>query len=207
MIYPLFFLFPHIFYAKALVDGNPSHCLAQKLATAYWCFHYAKRIYETYFVHKFSHGTMPITNLYKNCSYYWSFAAVVSYFINHPLYTSPSETRVITGLVLALVCQYFNFSSHVILTNLRKPGDIGYKIPRGGLFNYCTCANYAAEIYGWFFFNVATQSAMGIIFMTVGALQMMIWAKSKHKRLKTIFDGKDGNEKYPKRWIVLPPFM
>jgi len=207
VIYPLFFVFPYVFYSKSLVDENPSHCLAQKIATAYWMFHYGKRIYETYFVHKFSHGTMPITNLYKNCSYYWSFAAAVSYFINHPLYTSPSDTRVIVGFVIALVCQYFNYDSHVILTNLRKPGDTGYSIPRGGLFNYCTCANYAAEIYGWFFFNVATQSAMGIIFMTVGALQMMIWAKSKHKRLKTIFDGKNGKEKYPRRWVVLPPLM
>jgi len=29
----------------------------------------------------------------------------------------------------------------------------------------------------------------------------------KHKRLRNIFDGKDGREKYPRRWIVLPPFV
>ena len=52
--------------------------------------HYAKRLYETQFVHRFSNGTMPLTNLFKNCSYYWGFAAFMSYFVNHPLYTPPA---------------------------------------------------------------------------------------------------------------------
>jgi very-long-chain enoyl-CoA reductase len=49
--------------------------------------HYAKRILETIFVHHFSHATMPLSNLFKNCTYYWCFAALMSYFINHPQYT------------------------------------------------------------------------------------------------------------------------
>jgi very-long-chain enoyl-CoA reductase len=36
--------------------------------------------------------------------------------------------------------------SHVILANLRKPGEKGYKIPQGGAFNYVTCANYMFEV-------------------------------------------------------------
>jgi very-long-chain enoyl-CoA reductase len=29
------------------------------------CLHYAKRLYETQFVHRFSNGTMPQRNLFK----------------------------------------------------------------------------------------------------------------------------------------------
>lgn len=41
----------------------------------------------------------------------------------------------------------------------------------------------------------------------VGALQMAVWAKAKHARLRKVFDGKDGREKYPRRWILMPPFF
>ena len=34
----------------------------------------------------------------------------------------------------------------------------------------------------------------------------MIWAAAKHRRLRKTFDGKEGREKYPRRWIILPPF-
>ena len=176
---------------------------------AYWYFvgHFQKRIMETFFVHRFSHATMPVFNLWKNTAYYTGFAAFVAYFLCHPLYTSPPPARVRVGLGLALVMQASNFVCHVILRNLRRPGEKGYKIPKGFLFNYVTCANYCTEIYGWFFFNVATQSVWGVLFMLAGAGQMLQWAVAKHKRLRKLFDGKNGREKYPRRWIILPPFI
>ena len=58
---------------------------------------------------RFSHGTMPINNLFRNCGYYWLFTAFVAYFINHPLYTSPSATRALVCLSIALLCQACNF--------------------------------------------------------------------------------------------------
>jgi hypothetical protein len=51
---------------------------------------------------------MPIFNLFKNCSYYWGFAAFVSYFVNHPLYTPPMEQQTIIAFALAMICQLSN---------------------------------------------------------------------------------------------------
>jgi len=202
MIYPLFHCYREQVYGVAFTP-----CLAQRLALYYWTFHYAKRIAETFLVHRFSHGTMPIINLFRNSGYYWGFAAMVSYFINHPQYTSPDELRVQAGFALAMLCQVCNLHTHINLANLRKPGEKGYKIPKGFGFNWITCANYTFEIYGWFCFNVATQSLMGVVFMCAGAFQMIIWAGQKHKRLRDIFNGKDGMEKYPRRFKILPPFI
>jgi hypothetical protein len=64
-----------------------------------------QRIYETMHVHKFSHATMPLFNLFKNCTYYWAFSAFVSYFINHPKYTPPPMTLTVGCLFLAFFCQ------------------------------------------------------------------------------------------------------
>ena len=143
----------------------PPKDTVQSLAVAYWTFHYAKRIYETFFVHRraarrarlrklraraecarasltrwprcmrrrlsaghalecvrraasasgrgaharrFSHGTMPINNLFKNCGYYWGFAALVSYYVNHPLYTPPPHAASYLLFAFALFCQASN---------------------------------------------------------------------------------------------------
>ena len=51
---------------------------------------------------------MPIANLFRNCAYYWSFAAFVSFFVNHPLYTPPNTTWSQGCLALALLCQVSN---------------------------------------------------------------------------------------------------
>jgi len=58
------------------------------------------------------------------------FAAAVSYFVNHPDFTSPDELRVRVAFACAMLCQLANLKTHITLANLRKPGDKGYKIPR-----------------------------------------------------------------------------
>ena len=204
LIYPLFYVF-----APAVYGAPHAPVLAQRLAVAYHTGHYAKRILETLFVHEFSHGTMPIANLFRNCGYYWSFAAAISYFINKPNYTSPPEARVQAAFAAACVCQLLNGYAHVVLSRLRADGSKGYKIPYSLIagFNYCTCANYMWEILGWACFNVGTQSAMGVLFNVCGAAQMAQWAAAKHARLRREFNGQGGKAKYPRRWRMLPPFF
>lgn len=103
--------------------------------------------------------------------------------------------------------QLGNYVSHMILANLRKNGRKGYSIPFGFLFDHVTCANYTFEIWGWLLFSIGTQSLPGLIFGACGGLQMVQWALAKHKRLRKMFDGAEGREKYPRRWVILPPFL
>nr|QKE45402.1 enoyl-CoA reductase [Salvinia cucullata] len=206
LIYPIFYFLPVYKYF-----GFPAERVihpVQTYATIYWCFHYFKRILETFFVHRFSHATSPLSNVFRNCFYYWSFCAFIAYFVNHPYYTPVSETQMYIGFGLGIVCQLANFHCHLILKNLRSPdGKGGYQIPSGFLFNYVTCANYTTEIYQWLGFNIATQTIAGYSFLVVAALIMTNWAQGKHRRLKKLFDGKEGRKKYPRRWVILPPFV
>ncbi|XWS66001.1 hypothetical protein CRYUN_Cryun05aG0162600 [Craigia yunnanensis] len=164
----------------------------QTYALYYWCFHYFKRILETFFVHRFSHATSPLSNVFRNCAYYWTFGSYIAYYVNHPLYTPVSDLQMKIGFGFGLVCQLANFYCHIILKNLRSPdGGGGYQIPHGFLFNIVTCANYTTEIYQW----------LGYVFLVVATSIMTNWALAKHHRLKKLFDGKEGRLKYPRRWM------
>ena len=56
-------------------------------------------------------------------------------------------------------------------------------------------------------FTIATQTAAAALFTLCGTAQMAQWALGKHTRLRKTFDGREGREKYPRRWVMLPPFF
>lgn len=206
ILYPVFYYFP-VYQYFGYKDERVIRPI-QTYAMYYWCFHYFKRIMETFFVHRFSHATSPLSNVFRNCAYYWSFGCYIAYYVNHPLYTPVSDLQMKIGLGFGLIMQLANFYCHIILRNLRSPsGNGGYQIPQGFLFNIVTCANYTTEIYQWLGFNIATQTVAGYIFLVVAAFIMTNWALAKHRRLRRLFDGKEGRPKYPRRWVILPPFL
>ncbi|KAM3736745.1 hypothetical protein ACB098_09G003700 [Castanea mollissima] len=206
IIYPIFYYFP--VYQYFGYGGERTIHLVQTYALYYWCFHYFKRIMETFFVHRFSHATSPLSNVFRNCAYYWTFGSLIAYYVNHPLYTPVSDLQMKIGFGFGLICQIANFYCHLILKSLRSPdGSGGYKVPLGFLFNIVTCANYTTEIYQWLGFNIATQTVAGYAFLVVAAFIMTNWALAKHRRLKKLFNGKEGRPKYPWRWVILPPFL
>ncbi|CAL5190369.1 unnamed protein product [Lathyrus oleraceus] len=208
LLYPIFYYYPAVYQYFGYKDEHVIHHPVQTYAMYYWCFHYAKRILETFFVHRFSHATSPLSNVFRNCAYYWTFGCYIAYYVNHPLYTPVSDLQMKIGFGFGILCQVSNFYCHIILRNLRGPtGEGGYQIPRGFLFNIVTCANYTTEIYQWLGFNIATQTIAGYVFVAVATFIMTNWALAKHRRLKKLFDGKEGRPRYPRRWVILPPFL
>lgn len=177
------------------------------IAAACYTIHYAKRLLETIFVHRFSHATMPIRNLFKNCIYYWGFTAYVAYHVNHPLFTSPSAAQVYAALAGFIISELGNFSIHINLRNLRPPGTSVRKIPvpdanpLTALFNYVSCPNYTYEYLAWFSFSVMTQCVPAFLFAVAGGYQMTMWALGKHRNYKKEF--KD----YPQRRKAIIPFV
>lgn len=208
LLYPLFYQQPRWIYGDA-VDAAASAWAreVQFSAVIAWTFHYTKRELETLFVHRFSHATMPLANLFKNSIYYWGFAAYVAYFVNHPLYTPPAEDLVYIGMCLFYFMEVGNLSAHMTLRMLRPPGTKVRRIPRGGLFELVSCPNYTYEILSWLGFNLMTKTIAGILFMFAGAFQMIVWAQGKHRRYKKEFDGQDGRQLYPPSRRAIIPFL
>lgn len=201
------------YYRPAILYGpnaaNAKYHYAVNIAAACWSFHYIKRILETIFVHRFSHATMPITNLFKNCSYYWGFAFYVGYYINHPLYTPASfkDAQIYLGLLGFILAELGNFSIHIALRNLRPPGTTERKIPKPtinpftSLFNFVSCPNYTYEIVAWLSFSLMTQALPALLFTLAGGGQMVIWALGKHRNYRKEFPN------YPRGRKSIFPFV
>ncbi|XP_039275926.1 LOW QUALITY PROTEIN: very-long-chain enoyl-CoA reductase-like [Nilaparvata lugens] len=204
-IYLWFYQRPWLFYGDTSQSPPVQHVV--HLAAGCYTFHYAKRILETLFVHRFSHATMPIMNLFKNCSYYWMFTAYVAYHVNHPLFTSPSIVQVYAGLAAFVLSEVGNLSIHVALRNLRPPGTKVRRIPVAtgnpytALFNFVSCPNYTYEFLSWVSFTVMTQCLPAALFTFAGMYQMTIWALGKHRNYKKEFSN------YPKQRKAILPFL
>lgn len=207
LCYLLFYPRPEFIYGSK-AKTVPYHYVVH-LSAILWTSHYLKRILETLFVHRFSHATMPIMNLFKNCIYYWGFAAFVGYFNNHPLYTPPQfgNLQIYTALAGFLFCQLGNYSIHIALRDLRPAGSTERKIPKPTgnpftlLFNLVSCANYTYEIGSWIFFSIMSQSLPALIFTATGGFQMIVWAQGKHRNYKKEFPN------YPKNRKCIIPFL
>jgi len=201
IVYLLFYTRPWIMYGDT---SDKEMSSTAHIAAAAWSFHYAKRVLETIFVHRFSNATMPLGNLFKNCSYYWGFAAYCAYHINHPLYTSPGSTQVYLFLTLFIICELGNFTIHILLRNLRPAGSKERKIPYPNsnplsqMQSLVSCPNYTYEIGAWISFSIMTSCLPVGLFTLAGAYQMIIWAQGKHRNYKKEF--KD----YPRRKAIIP---
>lgn len=169
-----------------------------------WTVHFMKREFETIFVHKFSRPTMPFKNLFKNCTYYWSFGAVIGYPLCSPSYVAPSESQVYLGFVIFAVCELGNLMCHLMLSNMRPAeGSQKRDIPKGFLFDAVACPNYTFEIMSWVGFSIMTQLSFSYLFTLVGFLQMADWAMKKHQGYKKTY----GKEYISLNRKALVPFV
>ncbi|KAA0710638.1 3-oxo-5-alpha-steroid 4-dehydrogenase 1 [Triplophysa tibetana] len=87
----------------------------------------------------------------------------------------------ITGSCLWLTGWIINIHSDHILRNLRKPGETGYKIPRGGMFNYVSGANFFGEIVEWAGFALAAHSIHSAAFAIFTLVVLSSRAIAHHK--------------------------
>lgn len=110
---------PLIIYSLVLASfspGSPLNILnpMQDHVGLRWIFgicytgHFAKRLLETRFVHRFSHATMPLSSFIRNCTYYWLCALSIAYFTNHPLYTFPRKLET-NRIIWTKYCRYWIF--------------------------------------------------------------------------------------------------
>jgi 3-oxo-5-alpha-steroid 4-dehydrogenase 1 len=75
-----------------------------------------------------------------------------------------SSVRVCVGVALFAAGFFTHVWADRGLRRLRMPGEEGYKVPRGGLFEYISSPNYFGEILEWSGWALAAWSLPGLAF-------------------------------------------
>ena len=94
-----------------------------------------------------------------------------------------------------------NIKSDKILRDLRKPGETGYKVPRGFLYKYVSCPNYLGELMEWFGWALMTWSLPGLAFALYTLANLGPRALANHRWYKDKFAD------YPTERKALLPFI
>ncbi|XP_052701517.1 3-oxo-5-alpha-steroid 4-dehydrogenase 1-like isoform X1 [Crassostrea angulata] len=111
------------------------------------------------------------------------------------------NSRFYLGIILFCTGMFINLQADHILRNLRKPGETGYKIPRGGLFEYVSGANFFGEIVEWLGFAVANGTLPTFAFFFFTLCNIGPRACHHHQWYREKF------EDYPNKRRALIPFI
>jgi very-long-chain enoyl-CoA reductase len=183
--------------------GAPASSL-QKLTLLMCVIHFAKREFETVFVHRFSSATMPARNILKNSGYYWIMSglnlAYWTYGPNSPAAKPSNPLITYLGIALFVIGEACNYSTHITLKNLRRPGTTDRGIPHGLGFGLVTCPNYMFEAIAWIGVALVNWSLSTVLFIIFAVGQMGVWAWKKERRYRKEF----GDKYKRKRYAILP---
>jgi protein-S-isoprenylcysteine O-methyltransferase Ste14 len=112
-----------------------------------------------------------------------------------------ADPRFVAGLAAFCCGLGINLWSDHLLFRLRRPGQSGYSVPRGGLFRWISCPNYLGEILEWAGWALATWSVPGLGIAAWTAANLLPRALSHHRWYRQHFPD------YPAGRKAIVPFV
>ena len=172
-----------------------------------WLFHYLNRTFIYPLRIRSTPKKMPLvialSAVFFNCmnaglnGYYLSTMADPADYTAEWLH-SP---RFIAGLALFIVGLWINWRADTILIQLRKPGESGYKIPKGFLFDYVSSPNLFGEVIEWSGFALMAWNLPAVTFLVWTLANLVPRAKNHHDWYLGHFPD------YPKERKAIFPFI
>lgn len=189
------------FNGKEDVTGS----IVNRILLAYFLFHYANR--TIIFPLQIRGGKDTPFGVMMSAIFFTSLNGTIQgrYLTQIYQYDSShlSSPHFLFGSFLFVIGLLINLHSDSVLRNLRKPGETGYKIPHGGLFDYVSGANFFGEIVEWCGFAMATGFALpAVTFAVCSACNIAPRGVQHHKWYLTKFED---YEKLGRKAIV--PFV
>jgi protein-S-isoprenylcysteine O-methyltransferase Ste14 len=174
------------------------------LLAALWLGHYVHRAFVYPLRFKSGEKPMPasvaamavvfnVINAYLNARWISSLGDYPTELLGSP--------RLLAGMLCFLGGMALNLHSDAVLRGLRKPGEHGYQIPRGGGFRWVSAPNYLGELIEWSGWALATWSLAGLAFALFSAANLVPRALSNHRWYRQTFPDYPGERK------ALVPFV
>lgn len=158
-----------IFPFMTILGPSPKNWFTWLLVSL-WLLHYVNRTLIFPFRLKTKGKKMPLTIVFSAIGFNTVNGILNGYYMGYLYRADPeilfSKVNIITGLIIFIAGYIINQSSDTKLIGLRKEKQ-GYKIPRGGLFEYISCPNHFGEIIEW--------TGFAIIAWNLPALSFAIW--------------------------------
>ncbi len=128
-------------------------------------------------------------------------AAAIAGVTGEPAVSEGAFWRFAVGFVVFYAGMYINRRADRMLMNLRAPGETGYKIPRGWLYERISCPNYFGETVMWLGFAFAANTAAAWAFAVFTAANLWPRALSNHQWYREQFAD------YPEERKAIVPFV
>jgi protein-S-isoprenylcysteine O-methyltransferase Ste14 len=171
---------------------------------AFWQLHYVHRTFIFPFRMRASGKRMPLSipllAIFFNCLNAYANARWVSELGTYETDWLGSP-QFLAGAAVFLAGLAINLHADTVLIHLRKPGETGYAIPRGGLYRWVTAPNYLGEIIEWTGWAIMTWSLPGLAFAIYTAANLAPRAVSNHRWYLQQFPD------YPPERRALIPFV
>lgn len=190
-------------FAACFVLGGYRGGVIALVFLAMWEVHYVHRAFIYPLQRRGGDKSMPLAvvgmglvfnlvNGYLNGRYLFQFSG------GYPL-TWLWHPRFVAGVVLFVTGYVANRQADRTLRSLRKPGESGYEIPRGGLYRWISCPNYLGEIVEWIGWAIATWSPSGLAFAVWTIANLAPRARAHHRWYRQHFP-----DYPPERKALLP---
>ena len=192
-------------FAFFFLTGSSEKTVALWAAFAAYTFHYINRSFIFPLRIKTAGKKMPFAIVAMAVLFNMVNGFTNGYFLgNYASFMDSSwltDPRFIIGVLLFIGGMVINWRSDNRLINLRKPGETGYKIPRGGLFKWVSCPNLLGEVIEWLGFFLMTWNIASLAFWIWTLANLLPRAVSHHKWYKEKFPD------YPKERKAVIPFL
>jgi len=172
------------------------------LMVGFFCLHYFNRVFVFPFRLQTKGKMMPLIIVLSAIFFNIMNGFSIGYYFGHfANYTNEWLTswQFITGTLIFFSGLFINWSSDNILIHLRKPGETGYKIPKGGLFEKISCPNLFGELVEWLGFAILCWNLPAVTFFIWTAANLIPRALSHHKWYREKF-----NDYPPERKAIIP---